>query len=182
MPSYMKFTRSPYKEPDHLHLFLAACNGRQAAEIAFFISRDILANWAQGLEGFPLHRGDVYLWEHGSERPKDKWAYYLKLRVFTTHAAGHCAIHLRLNNNAALPELEISEFCIEADAAAINRLGGLFRAFGNLEHEVLIWTPTEGRLIKTSAEAEPQRGADESQQFSSEVIPGSVATGSRRSR
>ena len=41
-----------------------------------------------------------------------------------------------------------------AEASAMNRLGRLFREFARLEHEVLIWTPTDGRLVKTSTEAE----------------------------
>ena len=155
MPSYIRFTRCPYEEPYNLHLILAACNGRQAAEIEFYVGRQILSQWAEALEAFPRRRNDTYLWEYGSERPKDKWAYYLRLCVFTTDAAGHCAIQLRLNNNAPLPEREISEFCIKAEAAAVNRLGSLFSSFANLEHEVLVWTPTAGRLIKTRKEAEP---------------------------
>lgn len=157
MSPYLKFARRRYEEPYHLHLFLAASNGRQVSAIDFYIGRDTLTEWAEGIEVFPRHRDHVYLWECGSERPEDRCAYYVRLRVFAVDAVGHCAVHLRLNNNAAFPEREISEFCILAEAAAINRLGGLFREFSRLEHEVLLWTPTEGRLFKTEPEAEQTR-------------------------
>jgi hypothetical protein len=157
MSPYLKITRRPYEEPYHLHLYLAASNGRQVSEIDFYIGRNILTDWAEGLEAFPRHRDHVYLWEYGSERPEDKWAYYVRFRFFAVDAAGHCAIHLRLNNNQAMPDREISEFCIRAEAGAINRLGSSFREFSRLEHEVLIWTPTEGRLLKTETEAEQAR-------------------------
>lgn len=153
MQPYLKFTRCPYEEPYHLNLILAASNGRNAAQIEFYIGRDTLTGWADGLETFPRHRDDVYLWEYGSERPEDRWAYYLRFRAFTADASGHCAINLRLNNNAAGPEREISEFCLKAEAGAMNRLGRLFREFSRLEHEVLIWTPVDGRLVKTRTEA-----------------------------
>lgn len=154
MSPLLKIVRHPYEEPHLLNLSMVVSNGRQVATIEFYINRDTLTEWAGVLEGFPRHRDDVSVWETGSERPEDRWAYYLKLRVFTTDSAGHCAIHVRLNNNAKLPDLEISEFCIRAEAASLNRLGRLFHEFSRLEHEVLIWTPTEGNLIKTEAEAE----------------------------
>src|SRR5260221_13241169 len=118
MSPQLNFTRRPYEEPYHLHLFLAASNGRQVSEIDFYIGRDTLRDWAEGLEAFPRHRDHVYLWEHGSERPEDKCAVYVRFRFFAVDAAGHCAVHLRLNNNEALPEREISQFCIKAEAGA----------------------------------------------------------------
>ena len=154
MVSYLKFIRRPYEEPYHLHLFLTASKGPQMAKIDFYTGGDTIADWAKGLEVFPQSSSHVYLWEYGSERPEDKSAYYLRIRAFVINSTGLCALHLRFNNNKPLPERELSEFCIGAEAAAINRLSGLFREFGKLEHEVLIWTPTDGELFKTEAEAQ----------------------------
>src|SRR5690349_2999981 len=103
MAPHLKFIRRPYEEPYHLHLFLTATNGRQTGKIDFYVGKNTLTDWANGLEVFPQHLNHVFLWEYGSETPEDKWAYYLRFRAFVVDAAGHCALHLRFNNNAPLP-------------------------------------------------------------------------------
>jgi hypothetical protein len=103
---------------------------------------------------FPRHPNDVYLYQLGSERTEDRWAYYVRFRVFTTDSVGHCAIQLRFNNNQGIPEREISEFCIRAETGAINRLGTLIQKFAQLKHAVLFWTPHGGSLYVTEEEAE----------------------------
>jgi hypothetical protein len=67
---------------------------------------------------------------------------------------GHCAIHLRFNNNGELPDREISEFCIEAEPLALNRLGKLIEKFAQLKHEILYWDLISGELYETKEDAE----------------------------
>ncbi len=107
-----------------------------------------------------MHATSVFLWEVGSERPEDKFAHYLRLRLFTTDSLGHCAIQIRLNNNAPLPDREIVEFCICAEPAQINRLGALCRVFSKLKHQVLDWSPSGGELFESLERAEQCVPAD----------------------
>jgi hypothetical protein len=55
---------------------------------------------------------------------------------------GHRALRLSMNRRR-IPSCELS---IATEAAAINRLGGLFERFARLEHLELRWTPMTGEL------------------------------------
>lgn len=145
----IRIKRIPYEEPYHLHLVMRASNGRQRAEITFYVNAKDLTQWADHLEVFPRHGTDVFLWEAGSERPEDSFAHYIRLRAFIHDSSGHCAIHLRFNNNQDLPDREIAEFCIRAEASQINYLGRLCRGFAELKHEVLDWKIEGGQLYET---------------------------------
>jgi hypothetical protein len=111
-----------------------------------YVIANVLHEWADHLETFPRHNTDVFLYEIGSERPEDRWGYYFRFRAFLTDALGHCAIHLRTNNNEDLPHREIAEFCIQAEPSQINCLGKLFREFAKLKHHTLDWKVTDGEL------------------------------------
>ena len=154
MNSWITITRYPYEEPYQLNLLMTASNGRQLGEIEFYINTDDLNEIADILEEFPRHASDVYLYELGSERSEDRCAYYFRFRLCTIDLVGHCAIHLRFNNNLDIPDREITEFCIPAEPFAINRLGNFFREFAQLKHEVLYWSPVESKLYKTQKEVE----------------------------
>lgn len=153
--AFIKVIRIPYKNPYHLKLRMVASNGRRTAETEFYVGTKALTDWAANLKKSTRQWDNTYIWQCGSELPEDKCAYYLMLRVITTGASGRpCTIHLRFKNNIAPTEREISEFRIQAEASALDRLGRLFREFARLEHEVLMWTPLEGKLFKTIAESD----------------------------
>ena len=156
MPSYIRLLRYPYEEPNHLDLRITASNGHTRGSLQFYVGAQELAHWAEGMETFPVHARSVMLWEYGSERPEDRCACYLRMRVFTEDLQGHSAIHFRFNNNEDLPHREVSEFCIQTDPAAINRLGQLFREFAQLRHDVLEWSPTSGRLFESGKDREQE--------------------------
>lgn len=147
--SYIRITRFPYEEPHHINLVLEASNGNQKTVFEYYCNATDLEEMASGLEEYPRHSSDVYLYEFGSERPEDKWSYYFRFRAFLTNGLGNCAIQLRTNNNSELPDKELSEFCIKAETSQINRLGNLLREFSKLNHEVLEWDITEGRLLES---------------------------------
>ena len=146
MNKYIRITRHPYEEPYHLNLVIEASNGSQVGTMEYYDNAETLIEFAENLEVFPRHNTDVFLHELGSERPEDRFAFYFRFRAFTTNAIGGCAIHLRFSNNEKIPDLAISEFCIEAEAAGINRLGKLFREFSKLKATVLEWDGTDGRV------------------------------------
>jgi hypothetical protein len=152
MHPYIRITRHPYEEPYHINLVMEASNGKQKWEMEYYDNAESLITWAENLEVFPRHKDDVFLWELGSERPEDRWAYYFRFRVFVTDPAGHCAIQIRFNNNQNLPDREAVEFCIKAEAGQINRLGQLCRKFAELKHELLVWEGNDGRLYESRHE------------------------------
>jgi len=154
MKPCIKIIRQPYEEPYHLNLIIAASNGRQSGEFEFYINADNLVEIANELEQFPRHETHVYLFELGSEKPEDRFAYYFRFRLCTIDSVGHCAIHLRFNNNRDIPYREILEFCIPVEPLSLNRLGKLLRKFSHLKHEVLYWDAEEAKLWETLADAE----------------------------
>jgi len=153
MTPSIKLIRFPYEEPYHLNLVIEATNDRHRGQLVFYINAGDLLDLAEELENFPRHASAVYLWELGSEKNEDRFAYYFRMRLFTTDSVGHCAIQFRFNNNKDLPERKISEFCITADPSELNKLGKLVRKYAKLEHEILYWEPGGGDLILTQKEA-----------------------------
>jgi hypothetical protein len=153
MSPQIRITRIPYEEPYHLRLLMRASNAHQCAEIEFYVNANDLVEWAAHLEVFPRHSTDVFLWEIGSERHEDRYAYYVRFRAFIYDGSGHCALQFRFNNNRELPDREIAEFCIEAEASQINHLGRLCRGFAEMMHEVLDWWVEDGRLYEAREEA-----------------------------
>lgn len=146
MSYFIRIERIPYEEPYHLQLVWEASNGDITSCFEFYVNADALAQIGEALIAFPRHASDVFLFEVGSEKPEDRFAYYFRFRAFTTDSRGHCAIQIRYNNNRDLPYREVVEFCIKAEAASINRLGTLFKGFAKLETEYLSWSETEQYL------------------------------------
>jgi len=146
MKSYIKITRHPYEEPYHLNLVIEASNGRLSGTMEYYDNTESLSHIANNLEVFPKHNTDMFSHEVGSENPEDRFAFYFLFKAFTTNLTGGCAIQLRLNNNRDLPELEVSNFCIQSEASGINRLGKLFREFSKLKLTVLEWDGAKGKV------------------------------------
>ncbi len=146
MDATIVIARILYEEPYHLQLRIEVSNSRQSAFIDIYVDVESLKAFADLLESFPRHISDVALFELGSERPEDRFAYYVRIRAFIFNSLGRSALHIRFNNNRDLPYRELSEFCIECEAAAINRLGALLREFMTLKHEKLFWSLQEGYL------------------------------------
>lgn len=146
MEKYLKITRNPYEEPYHINLIFEASNGEQSGILEIYDSADILKECAKALENFPRHSTDIFLWELGSERPEDNFAFYFRFRVFLLDSAGHCCIQIRLNNNEDFPDKAITKFCINCEPADINRLGKLMKEFSELKTTKLYWDSIDGKL------------------------------------
>jgi hypothetical protein len=154
MNQFIQIIRQPYEEPHHLNLVLTASSKNVRSSIEFYVNACSLLEWADAMEKFPMHQSSVYLFELGSEKPEDRFAFYFRLRLFTVNSSGHCGIQFRFNNNEPLPQREVAEFCILAEAAQINRLGSLCHEFAKLQQPVLRWSLTDGRLYDSVQEAE----------------------------
>lgn len=148
--SGIKISRYPYEEPYHLNLRIEASNGRFSGNLEYYCNADDLKTLGQQLADFLGSRTDEIIYELGSEKPEDRFAFFLSLRVKAF--SGYCAVSVRLSNNRRCGDLEISEFSIRAEVASLNRLGRMFIHFGRLEHLGLHWWVQDGRLFETLEE------------------------------
>ncbi len=146
MSSYIRITRQPYEEPAYLNLVIEASNGKATGRLEYYDHASSFTEMADELEAFPRNGTHTYVHEVGSESSDDRYAFYFLLRVVLTNSRGHCAVHLRFNNNEDIPGRQISELCIPAMPADINRLGNLLREFAKLEKSVLEWNVCDGEV------------------------------------
>ena len=145
----IRITRHPYEEPYHLNLHIKASNGRAQGSLEYYCNADDLKTLGRQLVDFTGTRSHEVVYELGSEKPSDRFAFFLSLRVKPLDSSGHCAVHIRLNNNQEPPSRELMEFSIMANVADLNRLGNLLIGFGRLQHGVLEWHVQDGSLIET---------------------------------
>jgi hypothetical protein len=142
---FIEVVRHPYEEPHHLNLVVTASNGLHSAGLEIYANATDLGTFANALRGIP-GRTTQALWELGSERPEDNFAFYFRLRAHQISMTGQCAVEVRLNNNRPPPDRMLSEFSIPALPADLDRLAVLFEQFGRLEHRKLRWCVTSGEL------------------------------------
>ncbi|WP_145056682.1 hypothetical protein [Adhaeretor mobilis] len=109
-------------------------------EFEIYANATDLNHAAVSLTGFPGTDNHSFTWELGSENPRDRFAFYFRLRVFQLSPKGCCAIELRFNNNQKPPDQKIVEFCIKAPLADFDRLGAMFTTFSRLEDLTMEWT------------------------------------------
>jgi hypothetical protein len=139
MASFLRIIRQPYEEPHHVNLIVSAGNGSAQGEIEIYANASDLSDAAAALAGFPKTDNDTFVWELGSERERDRFAFYFRLRVFQVSASGRCAVEVRFNNNQQPPDQQVDEFCIPAYPADLDRLGASFAAFSRLNSRQLDW-------------------------------------------
>jgi hypothetical protein len=144
----IRITRYPYEEPYHLNLRIAGSNGRIDGDLEYYCNVSDLGVIGKKLAAFSGKRGEQVVYELGSEKPEDRFAFFLGLRVVPLDSVGHCAVIVRLSNHRTVSAKEVSEFAIKAEVADVNRLGHLFEEFSRLEHRVLDWRVQDGKLIK----------------------------------
>jgi hypothetical protein len=142
---FIQVVRNPYEEPHHLNLVVTASNGLQAAGLEIYANATDLGSYANALRGVASRTPEA-LWELGSERSEDNFAFYFRLRAHQLSGTGQCAVEIRFNNNRPPPDREVSEFSIKALPADLDRLAMLFEKFGRLNHRKLMWYVTSGEL------------------------------------
>ncbi|MDQ3622119.1 MAG: hypothetical protein M3463_06480 [Verrucomicrobiota bacterium] len=147
----IRFTRHPYEEPYHLNLQLEASNGRVHGGLDYYCNAEDLKILGKQLVDFTGADNHEVVYELGSEKPIDRFAFFLSLRVKPLDSSGHCAVQIRLKNYEEPPSREVMEFSIRANVADLNRLGNLLVGFGRLQHRVLEWHVQDGRLIPKQA-------------------------------
>ncbi len=114
MASFLKITRHPYEEPHHLNLVVQVSNGTQTGSLEIYTTPEALLRSAEALRAFPRHSTDVFLWEIGSERPEDRWAFYFRFRVFLNRADRRVHDPLPLQQQPGSPRaanLRVLSYC-----------------------------------------------------------------------
>jgi hypothetical protein len=146
---YLIVRRHPWdEEPINVEIQISPSNGLFAGAIQFYCAAQDLAEIGSALQNFPASVGDEYRYEVGSEDPAQRCSVYFLLRAYTTNAAVHCALQLRMNSNSSPPNEGVCEFSIRAEAAAINRLGALLEQFSRLGHLELHWRLDDSELFE----------------------------------
>jgi hypothetical protein len=158
LASYLIVRRYPYEEPFHIQLEFSASNGLFSGTTDIYCNADDLKKIGDRLKNFPIQVGDEFRYEYGSEDPAQRFHGYFLLRAYTTDSAGHCALQVKMNNNAREPHEGRCTFSIKAEAAAINRLGSLFLTFSRLEHLEFHWNLEDQELFEYHST--PDTGAD----------------------
>lgn len=146
-PPFIIISRHPYEEPYALNLVISASNGMMRGTLGYYCDAEDLGKVGQELSVFPRGQEDSYLYELGSPRPEERFAFHLALRVWTLDSAGHCALQIVMNNNQPPPADVSCTFSFRVEPAAINRLGRLLTRFGELRHAELRWSDTDGELM-----------------------------------
>lgn len=146
MEKLIEIIRTPYEEPYHINLIFKATNGESAGQLEIYDNADGLKKLADILEDFPFKDEKEYLWELGSEKSEDRFAFYFKCEFSLIKHTSDCLVGIRLNNNEEGIEKSISEFNIQCKPAELNKLGQLFREFSKLEKETLTWYGLDGKV------------------------------------
>jgi hypothetical protein len=138
--------RYPYEEPHLLNLEFFIWSGkfiRSKAEI--YCTPDDLEKIGNTLRGFPVKIPDEYIYTYGYENSHT----YFKMKIYTLHSSGHCAIQFDINFHVEEPDQTISHFSIyPIEPMALSKLGDLFVAFAKLNHLEFCWSPNgDGELF-----------------------------------
>ena len=145
----IQLKRYPFEEPN-LHLMFSASNGFFNGFLDYFCNANDLKEIGIALQSFPKKIPDDYLYEIGSKRPQDNFAYYFALHAYTIDQSGHCALQVVIDNRQAKPYEGECRFSIKAEPSAINRLGEMLLTFSNLKHLSMNWSLTgeNDRLVE----------------------------------
>jgi hypothetical protein len=136
--------RFPYEEPHHTQLSIAASNGSYSGRLEIYCNVDTLREIGIALTKFPTRVPDEYVFEYGSEDPKDRWAYYLRIRAYTVGLRGQPALQFTMNLNRETPNDGRCSFSIgDIEAVQLARLGRLFVRLESHSSGSFLWTPTD---------------------------------------
>src|SRR5258706_5657201 len=113
--------RTPYEEPYHLNLKIRASNGRLRGELEYFCNAADLLELGADMRAYSGSREREILYQLGSEKPEERFAFFLSLTVKAINSRGDCRLVVRLNNNSSPPDTEVTEFSIPAEVADVNR-------------------------------------------------------------
>lgn len=125
-------------EDDEISFHIDLTNGINSTCIDFYGYTDEFMNFAEGLCFFPKNIDSEIKYELGEQG--GIWAYYILLRVFCYEPNGHCAIHIKVDNNKEEPYKTQCEFYILTLPASINKLGQKLKNWNPINENEFEWT------------------------------------------
>ena len=137
---YLVIRRTPYEEPHHLHLHLSASNGTFAGTADMYRNTYEVRETGQALRRFPARVPDEVVSQYGTDDPGSRFYRLVRIRAYTLGRSGRSALQITLDLNEDEPSEGACRFSIQAEPAAINRLGELLVRFAELRHLELRWT------------------------------------------
>jgi hypothetical protein len=117
---------------------LKVTNGINSISNELYAYADEFKNFGNGLIAFPKSIEDVVKYEHG--KIDKRVDCYILLRAFCYERNGHCAIHIKIENNGVEPYTSRGEFYIMTVPASLNELGQLLFNWNPETREEIIWT------------------------------------------
>ena len=135
MDKIIHIVRQPYEEPYHINLIFEASNGESKGRIEIYDNADQLKRIAEVIEEFSFNGIKNFVWELGSNKTKDNFAYYFKCEFSLLNQFDECIIAITLNDN----KNSLSKFSIRCSFIELNKLGQLFREFSKLKKRTLTW-------------------------------------------
>jgi hypothetical protein len=134
------------EEPDLICIEVAATNGAFALRTErFYCGRQSLERFGAALSCFPAKPGDQPHFALGVEDTEDH-SPFLSLTAYVSGV--RTALRLRFMDRVYSKAFDgATEFSIQAETAAINRLGSLVEQFSKLKHSDLLWTTSSGDLF-----------------------------------
>jgi hypothetical protein len=111
----------------------------------FYCGRQSLERFGAALSSFPAGQADRPHFVRGAEDAADQ-PLFLSMAAYVFGVS--TALRLRFRDRGYSKAFDgMTEFSIQAETAAINRLGSLVERFSKLKHSDLRWTPSSGDLF-----------------------------------
>jgi len=153
MKPFIQITRHLYEEPYTLNLVIIAGNGTAMGSLEFYLNPENLNEIGEALANFPMHDKASYLFERGSEKTEDNFAWFLKFQLSSPGGLQNkFTLRLRFNNNEHLREFhfasdpQLTDFGFVMTGESTRNLGELLTEFSKLNHQRLYWTNETGVL------------------------------------
>jgi len=147
--SYFKMQRVEISWPQNPMRFSASNGGFSGFVIASFSDKD-LVEMGRRLRAFTGSPGDLFIFKDGGpEWLEPEESYYLYLKIAASDSTGHFHIEFDARRHDSYPHY-LGHQCrlsLDADTAAINRLGQLLETFADETYVELHWVPEGGRLF-----------------------------------
>jgi len=111
-------------------------NGSASASFEFYNYVDCFNEFGNELESFPKSVNQTVIFQVGEN--SEKWAYYMKLKVYCYEPSGNSTIHIELDNHDSAPNLIKSEFHIKTIPSALNKFGQALKSWNPKENSQII--------------------------------------------
>lgn len=112
-------------------------NGNVSVVLEFYEYLDCFKEFAEKLEIFPKDADDSITFQIGED--SEKYAYYMKLKVYCFEPNGNSAILIEVDNHDTNVDRIKSEFFIKTLPASLNKLGKILNNWNPKVESQVLW-------------------------------------------